>query len=158
MADILRKQGRTIGSSGGSGGGLTQEEHDWLESLASYTPNMYDINPLKTTSTSELTGGKLFIGCRKIGGETTKSYLPVCGYDKIAFNGSVATCSFRFVYADGTTDPSYTSINNGTWTNYYTIPDNAVYVQIEQYYDTSNHMTGDLYYSLLTKDSPYNPG
>ena len=137
----------------GGGGGLTAEEHGWLESLANYEPNMYDINPTKEQAQPGL--------WRLCGGGSNYSYIniPCCGYNKIAMKTDQTSSSkipaYAFYYADGSVD-SYTNLST-TWTNWITIPENAVIIKIRVQGNGDSAYPVLVYFSLLTKDSPYNP-
>ena len=142
MADILRKQGRNIGSSGGSGGGgLTEEEHDALMSIASM-PARGDFNPEKAASNAFLVYKR------------SDAIMRVCciGYDKasIKFQGSGTSRSISFIDDRNTTISTHSLPNDSSWSNYFDVPNNAVSFDVV----CDN---GNLFYSLLTADSPYNP-
>ena len=149
---LLILHGQEVGGSSG-GGGLTQEEHDALMSLAAYEPNMYDINPNKEA------GSSVAAGCIKlgVGSSNPKCYMPVCGYDKLALYkySSSGTSSFKWAYSDGSESETVSSLSSNTWSEYYTIPSNAICAIITGTYTADSWITVN--YSLLTKDSPYNP-
>lgn len=80
------------------------------------------------------------------------SYIPIKGYNKISLNklsnASGYVAKFRFVYSNNTTDPTFVNIPAFTWTDYYDIPSNAIYIQVVA---TSPSSTSGLaiQYSLL---------
>jgi hypothetical protein len=151
MANIEAYGTNIVGSGGSGGGGLTQQEHEWLESLASYTPNMYDINAEKNTAGN--VPGRIIV-CADT--DSPRSYIPVCGYDKIAFYqaSSGRTMKYKWLYSDGTMSEE-TTLTYNTWTDYISIPANVVCVVITAYYSSMTYSAFN--YSLLTKDSLYNP-
>lgn len=139
---------------GAASGGLTAEEHEWLESLANYTPNMYDINPTKTQGQP----GAIRIG--GVGSSTSYSNIPCCGYDKVSLMTTQTSSSripkYTFQYADGSVD-DYENVPT-TWSNWITIPQNAVLIKFSEIGPSSDTAyLSWVYFSLLTKDSPYNP-
>ena len=145
-----------------SGGGLTQEEHDALMSLVSYTPNMYDINPTQSTVmlyTADNTATPGLFIYAYTGGAKRYTSFPVCGYTKIAFNNNTnipGGIKFCYIYVDGT-QSEYYSITYNSWTEYYDIPSNCLTVKIHNSTSITNNYWDSLCYSLLTADSPYNP-
>ena len=138
-------KGRVISSGSSGGGGLTQEEHDWLESVAKM-PNYYDINPEKQTVNGFFRTNVSSFGT-----------LPVLGYDKIAlYQWASYYVDYRFNYKDGSTDSSFTGrTTRGAWTNYIQIPENANEIYFSSNSGTESYAA--ISYSLLTADSPYNP-
>lgn len=126
----------------GGGGGLTQEEHDALMSIASM-PARGDVNPGKLSNIQSYIIA------------SSKGFFPIIGYDKIAIKKYQNTSSMKIQDANevdlAVIDLSATAVGN--WTDYVTIPTNAVYLRA----DSSSAGTMAVVYSLLTKDSPYNP-
>lgn len=124
----------------GGGGGLTQEEHDALMSIASM-PARGDVNPTK-----DLDNFKIFST------NGTSSDLVVDGYDtlslyKYSTSGS-GTCSW--IKRDGTSEALTVTV--GSW-NDIAIPSDAQILRLV----TSSGTSLTLRYALFTTDSPYNP-
>lgn len=139
----------------GGGGGLTAEEHGWLESLANFQPNMYDINPEKQT-------GTWIYGLWCGGGSgMTKGFtsLPVSGYAKFAIYNNSGNRSFKISYYDThgqkVTEDSTISPAANTWCDYQDIPSGTAFLYITSVWQSTDTVLGA--YSLLTADSPYNP-
>lgn len=141
-----------------NGGGLTQEEHDWLESLASYTPNMYDINPTKQQNCFISVAGTTAYKT------SNRRALVVCGYDVISFYKYATTVQYaKFVweYNDGTLSEEVDFMASSYpigWHD-FKIPENAVAIKC---FGPVSAAMGDSGYgatqfALFTKDSPYNP-
>lgn len=84
--------------------------------------------------------------------------IPVCGYDKVALRLNTSTNStvakFTVMYKDGT-ESEEVSIPLNSWTNYISL-ENAVCIKIADKCN-QNYNQCIIYYSLLTKESPYNP-
>ena len=133
--------------SASGGGGLTQEEHDALMSLASM-PARGDWNPEKISTDIYAIVHQPSTG----GSELAIAHCNVVGYDKIAVrvSSSSPTVACQFLAANGDVI-SNISIST-SWSNYISIPENAVcvYAKVATY-------PGMIYISMLTKDSPYNP-
>ena len=139
MANVEAYGTNIVGSGSSGGGGLTQQEHEWLESLASM-PALGDINPDKAATTA-------YIGAPSSG----SSAFPVKGYDKIAVYWKSSKPSPNFIDSSGTVISAISMPSSAsTWSDYIDIPSNATYVQIAS-------GSAVLYYSLLTADSSYNP-
>ena len=100
-----------------------------------------DINPIKTTGDAY----------RVHTYGTNSSSIPVVGYDKIAFSTS-SQFVYWFYLDDGTSSQSHSG-SGGGWTDFISIPDDAVCFGIRG--TTSGDHAN--YFALLTKDSPYNP-
>lgn len=129
-------------STGSGGGGLTQEEHDALMSIASM-PARGDINPERSISSQGVT-----IAANSTG------YIPILGYDKIAVGRGTNTPSsiyFADVSGNNIGTISVPSSSN-TFGEYVSIPSNAIYVAA-----VSASLNIWFECSLLTADSPYNP-
>ena len=157
MADILRKQGRNIGSSGGSGGGgLTEEEHDWLESLAAYEPNMWDINPNLVADTGSTPPGadaySIYVPYRSTLFEFSGvDKFPVCGYKRIKVWGFASVYNkekFRFQFADNSFGQTIDFVSG--WSDWITVPENAIGVQFAH---TNSNGNMYMYYALSTSES-----
>lgn len=150
MANILRKQGRTIGSSGGSGGGgLTEEEHDALMSIASM-PARGDINP-----ECNLSGhGTMPLLFPYNNNQAYTTRIPILGYAKIGL-GASRTITCKMIKADNTQMSSFTISGTASLSNYIDIPEDVVELAITP--STGADAVYSVYYSLLTSDSPYNP-
>ena len=133
MANLEAYGTNIVGSGSGGGGGLTQEEHDWLESLAAYEPNMYDINPNLVTDTNLPEG--LAITAYTIKSSTGASYnkLPVCGYKSVKVNALTAYSYFKYQFqlSDGSLTQEV-NFPNG-WSDWISIPDNAVALYFNGY-------------------------
>lgn len=129
-----------ISSGGASGGGLTQEEHDALMSMASM-PARGDVNPEKST---------LF---PTIIGNSYNAWFPIIGFDKVSVMRSVTNIT-QAMFADsaGATISTITLPSANTWSDYIDVPSNAMFLKM--YAGSGN---GTVHYSLLTADSPYNP-
>ena len=145
---IAVDNGRVLsgGSESSGGGGLTQEEHDWLESISSM-PARGDINPGKIYGTP-------FVLCSY--SNTSYAYIPILGYDKVAIAVSSASSTgstMKFIDNYGqvvSTTPKPST--DRAFTDYVDIPNNAVVLLVE-----SPGTSIVVYYSMLTADSPYNP-
>ena len=128
-------------------GGLTPEEHDALMSISSM-PARGDWNPEKLSTEVYAIVYQPSTG----GGHQAVTSCNVVGYDKIAVcaSSSSATNVCQFLAANGDVI-SNISIST-SWSNYISIPENAVcvYASVQTY-------PGRIYVSMLTKDSPYNP-
>ena len=145
-------------SATGGGGGLTQEEHAWLESLGKYTPNMYDINPTK-----QLT---CFITTAASASYKTSNRIPLllCGYDALSlykYTANNANAKFVWVYNDGSVSDeiNFTATSYGIGWHDFKIPANAIglklYGPISAAPADSGYGSTD--FALFTKDSTYNP-
>lgn len=137
----------------GGGGGLTQEEHDALMSIASM-PARGDWNAEKQDILP------VYRGTVKNGFYVR---IPLIGYAKLAFkldgtdttyfNGKV---NLYFVSDNDTQIETLTKPANRVWSDYLDIPSDAVALEIVgTNADTS--LYGFVYASILTADSPYNP-
>ena len=150
--NVVNKQtGEVTQVAGVASGGLTPEEHGWLESLASYTHNMYDINPTQSKDLTDAT-------CLAIYATSMSSHwqypsynkLPVCGYKRIKIwthSSYYTSVKYRFQLIDG----SFTTAFDATseWSDWIDIPENAVCIQ--ESVTSSSALT--TYFSLSTSDS-----
>ena len=139
---FLIMHGQTVGSGSSSGGGgLTPEEHGWLESLASM-PARGDVNAEKTT----------VVQCALQSGAVV--YFPIIGYDKISTAHLVnVPSSLKLCTSTGDVVSSLTIPSGSTvWSNYEDIPSNAAYLKVT----ASNNLA--FYYSFpLYKCSLFPP-
>lgn len=128
----------------GGGGGLTAEEHEWLENVGKM-PNFADINPNKLTGI-----------CRQTySGSNGFVYIPVTGYDVISLymsQGQTGTSYNAFVDASDTVVETV-SITTNTWVD-KKIPSGAVFYRCKS---SSSSSWTYLDFAMFTADSPYNP-
>lgn len=148
--------GASIGGSGG--GGLTQEEHDWLESLAKYTPNMYDVNPTKSQDYAL----NVYVPNGTYN-DSKRVPIVVCGYDAVSFYKYTASntyAKFVWVYADGSIsdEVNFSASSYPIGWHDFKIPENAIAIKLAGPISNAvSNSYGITYFALFTKDSPYNP-
>ena len=136
----------------GGGGGLTQEEHDALMSIASM-PARGDWNAEKQDILP------VYRGTVKNGFYVR---IPLIGYAKLAFklDGNptyfYGKVNLYFVSDNDTQIETLTKPANRVWSEYLDIPSNAVALEIVGP-DADTSLDGFVYASMLTADSPYNP-
>ena len=117
---------------------------------------LLDINPTKVEksgSTNETTSCLV-----SASGSSSYGYsvIPVCGYSKLAIKGSTALKAY-WKLNDGTLQQFFNAAGTA-WTDYLDIPANCVQVLLEVMSASSSAVARvNVYYSLLTADSPYNP-
>lgn len=152
MANIEAYGTNIVGSGGSGGGGLTQEEHEWLESLAAYEPNMWDVNPNLVTGSDD--PASVSIVLNYVSGThwaiPGTNIIPVCGYKRIKINCSATYYSYikhRFKLSDGSFTSDFAAVNG--WTDWIDIPENAIALCTSS---SANQYTA-MYYSLSTSES-----
>ena len=139
----------------GGGGGLTQEEHDALMSIASM-PARGDFNPNKESST----GTNFTISFRADGNASLcLSAVPCSGYDKLAFyhNYTASSITLYWGRADGTRYEAFSTPAKNVWSDYNDVPSDAVSLVIRTYVSGVTAYAANGSVSMLTADSPYNP-
>lgn len=109
---------------------------------------MYDVNPTKSTT---LGTAAWIAAYGSTSSDTSVAHIPVCGYDKIAMDGTGYNWKYKIRYVDGS-ESAEQSLTKNVWSDWISIPANALLFLC---WNTGNTVT--MYYSLLTKDSPYNP-
>lgn len=156
MANLEAYGTNIVGSGSGGGGGLTQEEHDWLESLASYTPNMYDINPNLVDSSGQPGAECYSTYVTSLSGHFMYDYyckIPVCGYKRVKIWGNPASSAYSYIkYRFQFADNSFGTPSNAVsgWTDWITIPENAVGLQFSNNNERANIT---VCYALSTSES-----
>lgn len=137
----------------GGGGGLTQEEHDALMSLAAYEPNMHDINP-NLADGGAVNNPESYLICVYNRSShflyEAQNKMPVCGYKRIKVwvgSGQYTYIKFRFQFADNSFGTAIDAVNG--WTDWITIPSNAVAIQFSNTYSSAYFVA----YSLSTSES-----
>lgn len=116
---------------------------------------LFDINP---TQSEDALYGYMYV----VKGTTKYSCYPICGYDKVSLKtvggGVYQSPSYCFIMNNGTETTPVTYQRN-TWTDFVQVPDGAIALKVIVNYlsaATTSPAPITVYYSMLTKDSPYN--
>lgn len=122
----------------GGGGGLTQEEHDALMSLAAYEPNMYDANPTLIDDSAQANSFKIYMyhGYNKTNRPGINK-IPVCGYKRIKVSadaGDHSYLKYEFQLSDGSWSHEISATSG--WSDWITIPENAIAFHVSSSYSS----------------------
>lgn len=138
MANVEAYGTNIVGSSASGSGGLTQQEHEWLEELYDTRAGMPNINNINSDHTSAA-----YIGIYK---GYVDPFLPISGYGHVELYCPNGGCTGQFRDASNTGIGNTFSVGS-SWVS-FEVPSDAVYIHFE----TSSQSTiPKLYFSLLVE-------